>query len=131
MIGYYGSVQFTVSSDFVRTFHSLTEKRSGRYAIMDILNGQQKIQYTGKSLPEITIEINFASDIVTPQGTDVQAELKALRRMVDSGDAFSLVIGTKSFGRFVCLGMTGEWKRVDNRGRLTAAGATVQMQAYN
>ena len=143
MIGYFGNVKFEVSDQHIRTFRSFTGKHSAAYAIHDILDGKQKLQYVGQNLSERSLTIRLATDIRPPHGKGARQEIRTLTGMgarqeirtltgmVNSGRAWPLVLGTTPYGRFVLEGMTEDETRFDGHGDMTAATLTLQLREYH
>ena len=131
MIGYFGKVKFEASDQHVRTFRSFTGKQSGAYAVHNILDGKQKLQYVGQNLQERSLTIRLASDIWPPHGQGTRQEIRNLSNMVNSGRAWALVLGDTSYGYFVLEGMTEDETRFDGRGNMTAATMTLQLREYH
>lgn len=131
MIGYFGNIGFEVSNEHVRTWRTFTGKHSAAYAVHDVLEGKQKLQYVGKNLQERSLTVRLATDILPPHGKGTRRELNALSSMVNSGRAWSLVLGDTPYGRYVLEGMTEDETRFDGHGDMTAATVTLQLREYN
>ena len=56
--------------------------------------------------------------------------LSSFKTLLKSGQAYVLIFGSFPQGNFVVEDLAETWKRMDNRGRLTAAEVTVKLREY-
>ena len=130
MIGYFGPITFETSDRMVRTWHRARRSRKARWAVHDVLDAVQVVQFCGYDLGEFSLSMLFSRDLTVLYGTDPAQELEQLQALLKSGQAYVLIFGSYPQGNFVVEDLNETWNRMDNRGRLTAAEVTVKLREY-
>ncbi len=124
-IGAYGDVVFEVNWDTVRTFEQLRQKKSGRYATLNVANHEQLLQYEGKELQDVSFTIHLHHRF-----TDPQKEIEKMIEMVDGHEAHALVVGGWYLGKFVLKDVSSTLKRVADNGVIMSALSTLTLKEY-
>lgn len=124
-IGTLGTVVFETSDALVRNFQELEDRRHSRYATHDVLKLEQKLQFLGLSLAEISLQMNFHHRFCEPE-----EELSALRKLLSGYIRSILMIGNTYFGIFVVEEVRSVWRQVTNEGKLLTASANVRLKEY-
>lgn len=127
MQGLYGVFPFTVSDSEVCTFRDLKRSRELVYAENKALDGLSRLQYTGRNLDTVSLNIQ-----IVPLGTTstVELRLRLLEAMSLLGAELPLVIGLKYYGMF-CLKSYEILRKKIHYGVCLAAEVTLNLQEYN
>jgi len=124
-IGSLGPVVFQTSRSYVRNFQQLQERRRARYATHDVLNLEQKLQFLGLELAEVSLEMHFHHRFCRPR-----AELATLAGLIEAHRPHTLVVGGRPLGSFVVEELETLWRQVSARGELLSARARVRLKEY-
>ncbi len=128
IIGCLGDVVFTVSASTVRTLGNMSWSGSARYAVHERHLNNALTEFTGVDPDKITFDITLMAEL----GVDPTSEASKIRRMVRSGIAVPLTIGTTGYGRYRWNITKYEIKKqtFDRSGNLQAAVVSVTLQEY-
>lgn len=124
-IGSLGPVVFQTSQSYVRNFQELEERRRARYATHDVLNLEQKLQFLGLDLAEVSLQMHFHHRFCRPR-----QELETLAGLLAGHAAHSLVIGGRPLGEFVVEEIGSVWRHLSARGELLFARVDVRLKEY-
>lgn len=128
MIAIWGDVVFTVSDQQVKTFDAFKRTESARWSMHDIHGQKQKAEFIGIDAGKISFTMHFSAYL----GVDPREELNKFIKCVRSGEAHTLIIGTKRIGvsKWYIPTTDESWNHVDNRGNLLTADLNVTMEEY-
>jgi len=128
MIGAWGPLVFTVSEKQVKTFDSFKRSESARWAKHDIHLAKPKPDFLGPGQGQITFNMMFTASL----GVNPIKELDKLVRYVRSGEAHTLIIGSKRYGvgKWYISSVSEDMKHFDNRGNVLSGSASVTMEEY-
>ncbi len=126
MIGSFGTAIFEVSRSKVFTFDDFKKIKKADYAQHKIINKKPTLEHTGSALDQISFKIHLNVFI----GISPKDELKKLSNIIESGDEQKLILGGEIIGRFVLTQMSEEHRKIDNKGRLLIADATLKLLEY-
>lgn len=128
MIAIWGDVVFTVSDQQVKTFDAFKRTESARWSKHDIHGQKQKAEFIGIDAGKISFTMHFSAYL----GVDPRAEIDKFLKKVRSGEANTLIIGTKRIGvnKWYIPTNDESWNHVDNRGNLLTADLNVTMEEY-
>lgn len=128
MIGTLGDVVFETSSEKIRTFDSMKRSGSARWATHDIMALKPVMEFIGPGVERI----NFSMRLDVSLGINPSAELETLRAMRDTGTASQLIFNGKPITDhlWVIEGLSENWERIDNQGRLLAATVEISLNEY-
>ena len=143
IVGYIGKIPFITSREYLLTFDDYERNSEGRWAKHDIVGGKPVLEFLGADTEKISMNIQLRRD----HGVSCENILKQLRAMRDSGEAFSLVLGSKvigdllqslilkqpfgsSSGLWVLKGLTENVKHWAG-GNLYCVDATVTLEEYS
>ena len=91
LIGNFGSIVFTVSSNLVRTFSELTQSSGSRWSQHNLISLPIISQWEGPNQDQITLKIVFSTGL----NTIPEEEFARLREFSRNGDHFPLIIDGK------------------------------------
>ena len=133
VVGYLGKsasegVIFEVSEQTVRTLKNWKWSGSVRYAVHNRHNYHALTEYTGMDPDKITFDITLLADL----GVSPMAEADKIGRIMRSGRAVPLTIGTARYGRYRwnITKYTLKSKAFDRSGNLQMAVLSVSLQEY-
>lgn len=125
MIGTFGNVIFEVSASQQRTFTDFKQRKSAKFASHDVLDEKQVLQFLGLNLKELSFRMRFDARWLSPE-----EEMQKLENMLNTGNAYRLIIGGQVLGKFVIEEINETWKYVDGKGRLLWAEAEIKVKEY-
>lgn len=95
-IGCLGDIAFQVSADTVRTISNVTWSGSANYSIHSRHLTDALTEFTGLAPDEMTFDIVLSAYL----GVDPMADLVKIWEYERTGRALSLVIGSKTYGKY-------------------------------
>lgn len=123
MIGSYGDIVFTVSSDKILTFDGLEKDLSARYARHEIHLNKPILEFIGESLAEIKLSIKLDTNL----GINPIKQLEKLETSIKNGERKVLMIGTNFIGYFAIEKISEKFRRVDNIGNILAIDIDINL----
>ena len=128
IVGCLGDVVFTVSDATVRTLDNMSWSGSVRFAAHERHLGDTITEFTGVDPDKITFDITLLADL----GVSPMAEADKIGRIMRSGRAVPLTIGTARYGRYRwnITKYTLKSKAFDRSGNLQMAVLSVSLQEY-
>ena len=124
VLGFFGKVPFTCSSEQVATFQNLQIQRQSRYATHDVLGQKPVHEYVGPSLTTMSFKIQLRSYLKSSP----EVYLSLLKDMLESGDAQRLLLGPKYYGKYVLTGFSEDQKFFNGLGTCIAADVSLQLE---
>lgn len=124
-IGSFGGVIFQVSSSHVSTFDELTRRVSAKFADHDVAGQKPISEQTGEELDEITFNMTFSSQYCKPE-----QELLKLNRILSSGVANRLIIGSRNLGKFTLREFEENLTHVGKNGKLLFVNVSVTLVEF-
>ena len=128
MIGVWGDVVFSVSLEEVKTFDNYKRSESARWSKHDIHTQKQKAEFVGIDAGNLSFTMHFSA----VHGVNPVKELDKFFRYVRSGEAHTLVIGSKRVGvsKWYIPKIDESWNYIDNRGNVLTADINITMEEY-
>ncbi|GMQ64335.1 phage tail protein [Vallitalea maricola] len=128
MIGTFGKVVFSVSSDHVKTFDEFEKSGSAVWDSQEVIGGKPKQKFKGTELE--TISFSMFLDIF--KGVKPRENIELLNEMRDKGKTEFLIIGGKRIGKhkWYISSMSESWTNIDNKGRLLQAKVSVTLKEF-
>lgn len=128
MIGVWGDVVFTVSHDVVKTFDNYKRNESARWSKHDIHSQKQKAELIGIDAGKLSFTMHFSAF----HGVNPREELNKFIKRVRSGEAHTLIVGSKRVGinKWYIPNVDETWNYVDNRGNVLTADINISMEEY-
>lgn len=124
-IGSFGGVIFQVSSSRISTFDELTRRVSAKFADHDVAGQKPISEQTGEELDEITFNMTFSSQYCKPE-----QELLKLNRILSSGVANRLIIGSRNLGKFTLREFEENLTHVGKNGKLLFVDVSVTLVEF-
>ena len=127
-IGCLGDVLFQVSSQTVKTLNNMKWSGSSRYVTHQRHGMNALTEFVGVDPDKITFEIYLSAEL----GTDPMSEVAKIWAYERNGQAVSLVIGDKAYGkyRWSILNHSITVQTFDCRGNIISAKVNVSLQEY-
>ena len=112
-IGSFGSVIFRVSSTQIKTFDELSRRVAAKFADHEVAGKKPISEKTGEELDQITFNIQLNRAYCKPE-----QELLTLNKILSSGVANRLIIGTRNLGKFTLREFEENLTHVGKKGAL-------------
>ncbi len=127
-IGCLGELIFSVSDSLVRTLNNMQWSGSARYATHQRHLKDALTEFCGLEPDKISFDLVLSAFL----GVEPQAELNKIWQYERSGEAVSLVIGDKAYGKYRWNVVSHKIKmqHFDQRGNLLQATVSVSLQEY-
>lgn len=97
IVGYMGDIPFITSRRYLLTFSDFSRDSEGRWAKHDIIGDKPVQEFLGPDVEKISMKISLRRD----HGVNLENILERLRRMRDTGEAFTLVLGSQVIGNIL------------------------------
>ena len=97
IVGYMGKIPFTTSRQYLLTLDDYSRNSEGRWAKHDIVGEKPVLEFLGPDTEKISMKIQLRRD----HGVNPENILKQLEEMRDTGEVFSLVLGSKVIGNLL------------------------------
>ena len=94
ILGAYGDVVFSVSSDTVKTFNNLRLTQSAAYQQHKVHGAPAVIEFTGFNAPQISFEMVLSAYL----GVNPREEKDKLTKMMESKQGYPLTLGGDMYG---------------------------------
>ena len=117
IVGAFGPIVFSVSSDVVRTFRSGTRKRSTVFYPHAVIGRAPRLEAAAPELDEVDLEIKLDQNL----GTSPAIELYALNEIMALQSSWPLFLGPVPVGEYVLTEIKEEWRRFTGAGVLASA----------
>ena len=112
VLGFFGKVPFTCSSEQVATFKDLGITHSSRYATHDVIGEKPVSEYIGPSKKEISFKMTLSAQYNSPPLLYVTV----LKNMLESGESHHLCFGPEYMGKFILTGFKEDRKFFNGQG---------------
>lgn len=121
--GMFGLVPFTCSDKRVLTYQDLQVQRSARYASHEIIGQKPVNEFIGPNSDKVSFKIQLIRNL----GVSPAVYLAILREMLESGEAYRLVLGLDYFGKYILSDLSEDRKYYDGRGDLLNCDVTLNL----
>lgn len=127
-VGCLGDIVFEVSDETIRTVKNFTWSGSAKYAVHARHNNNALTEYTGRDADKITFDIYL--DVFF--GMEIQDELTRIWDYERNGEALSLVLGDKAYGkyRWNIISHSTKAENFDGRGNILNCTVSLTLQEY-
>lgn len=128
MIGTFGPVKFTTSTNLLRTFSDFKRNDTARWAVHDIHLKQPVPEFLGPGQGKVSFSMQF--DVM--YGLNPRVEMDKLVVMVRKGHRHRLIIGGKGVGvgYWYINDLSEEWNYIDNKGKILRSSVQVSLSEY-
>lgn len=123
IVGAFGPVVFSVSSDVVRTFRSGSRERGSSFATHEVIGRPARLEPMTRELDEVKLEVDLNHDL----GVSPTAELSLLDELMDLQMPWPLFLGPFPMGEYVLTKIGEEWKRFTRAGVLSAVTVSLNL----
>jgi phage protein U len=124
--GSFGEFIFEVSSEKVKTWRDLRRRRKAKYSSHDVTDAKQRLQFHGLELDTAELSVNLDSWFLDPR-----AEIRQLDGILESGEAYPLILGDIVEGNFVLEEYSEERKHTDGQGRIRWTEVSLRLREHN
>lgn len=127
-VGSLGGITFNVSSRRVLTFDNYSRQGNAKTAEHEIIGEKSNMEYTGLEPDEISFDIELFSQLnVTPE-----TQLKKLRKMRDTGQAVSFILGSQpvSQNKWIITSLAEKPEYWKKHGKMQVVAASVTLKEY-
>ncbi|MFF2794987.1 phage tail protein [Lysinibacillus xylanilyticus] len=127
-IATFGDLVFTVSAQQVKTFDELSRTMEARYTKHEIKHQKPILEFEGLDIDPITFDIQLRAAL----GVNPIKEIEKWHEYIRKGKRAILMIGNRPFSNnaFVVNRITEKYPDIDNKGRMLAIDATIEMLEY-
>lgn len=128
-VGCLGTFEFSVSSEYVKTFNELSWSGSARYSAHARHGTTALTEFTGLDPEELSFECVLDVSLGI---SDVMKEIDKLRRIMERAEVRPLVIGNKYIGRYrwVVVSYRVTPTAYDGRGVILRAKVDLNLKEY-
>lgn len=128
IIGAYGDLVFSVSSQKINTFDNLSLSASYSTETQEVIGKKPSTYKKGPSLDQLSYDVTLDQTL----GIDVEAEIKKWRDICKSGDAHHMNIGGKNITEFPLMLKNVEvsYKQIGPDGKLIKAVLTIKLEEF-
>lgn len=123
MFAQFGYIKF----DLITYFNGLDEVKSYNFAEHARIENKPKLQYTGDSLQEYSIKLNFHASFCTPE-----IEIKKLKALANLHIPQPFVLGNGEYlGIFLITEMSSQTEQSDKEGNLISIQTQLKLKEFN
>jgi phage protein U len=128
MIGYFGPIIFETSDSRILNFNDFSHSASASYEKHQIIGQKPRSEFSNPDLETISFTINLNGN----HGVKPRDEIEKWASIVNQGEAYSLVIGSKIVGDdlWVCQSISSAWNTLFNQGELFSAKIDISLEEY-
>lgn len=128
IIGAYGSLVFSVSSEKVSTFDNLSLSASYSTETQDVIGNKPSTYKKGPGLDQISYDVTLDQTL----GIDVEVEIKKWRDICKSGLAYHMNIGGKNITEFPLMLKSVDigYKQIGANGKIVKAILNVKLEEF-
>lgn len=128
MIGCFGDLTFSVSSDYVLTFDNFQYNVKGRYARHELINSVPILEFSGADTEKITLDVLLTATL----GVNPTEEIARVQNLCSDGTAEYLIIANMviGFGRWVITDVQTKSISYDGRGNPIVAQMSLTFESY-
>ncbi|HYE80882.1 MAG TPA: phage tail protein [Clostridia bacterium] len=128
IIGAYGSLVFSVSSQKVSTFDNLSLSASYNTETQEVIGKKPSTYKKGPGLDQISYDVTLDQTL----GIDVEAEIKKWRDICKSGAVYHMNIGGKNISEFPLMLKSIEiaYKQIGADGKIVKVILSIKLEEY-
>lgn len=128
MIGFYGDIIFETSDDRILTFVDMTRNTGSRWANHEVIGRKPATEFLGAGLDTLSFTIHMSGQ----HGTRPREEMDLWLRKARSGEANTMVVGTRRLGvdKWIVKSVSTVWNAVMNRGEVLSGNVDIELEEY-
>ena len=120
MFAQFGNIQF----DLITYFNGFDEAKSYNYAEHARIENKPRLQYTGESLEEVNIRLNFHSSFCNPE-----SEMAKLKTLAATHSPQSFILGNgKYMGSYVMEEISSTLEQTDKQGNTISIQTQIRLK---
>ena len=129
MVGRFGSLRFSVSSDRVLTFNNLKITRGMKTTEHDTPWYKGRLEVTGEELDSATLDICLRADM----GVNPRQQAEKIRQLMHQKKANYLVLGGRKLmdRRCIITNMSEQWNYIYRNGKVYEIQISLTFKEYN
>lgn len=129
MVGRFGDLRFSVSSDRVLTFNNLKITRGMKIAEHEVPWYKGRLEVTGENLDSVTLDVILRADL----GVSPRRQAENIRQLMHQKTANYLVVGGYKLmdRRCIITDMSEEWKNIYRNGKTYEIQVSLTFKEYN
>lgn len=124
VLGFFGEVPFTCSSEQVATFNDVQVQHQSRYANHDILGQKPVHEYVGPANSTVSFKVKLYAQHNAPPSLYIEL----LQDMLNSGEAQRLMLGTRYYGKYILTGFTENQQFFNGVGNSIVTEVTLNLE---
>ena len=124
VVGLFGVVPFVCSDSRVLTFSNLSKKKGARFVSHDVIGQKPVLEYIGPESDSISMTVRLDAGLGVPPSVG----LMIFERMIETGAANLLLIGTEYHGQFVMTSMDVDRRFFTNTGAARVADVKLELK---
>lgn len=122
MFAQLGNVRF----DLITYFNGFDEAKAYTFAEHSRIENKPRLQYTGESLEELNIKLNFHSSFCNPE-----KEITKLRTLADTHNPQPFILGNgKYIGTYVIQEISSTLKQSDKQGNVISIQTQIKLKEW-
>jgi hypothetical protein len=125
-LGALGDVVFEASAEKVRTWQDMKRSGEARWATHEVFAGKPVKEFIGPGLDTITLQVRLDARL----GLVPLDEVKALRRLRDTGAVNQLTLGGELVGDYTVKSLSEDQRRFDPAGVLVTVVVDLTLEEY-
>lgn len=128
MIGYFGTIKFTVSDKKAQSFNNFRRSVSGKWKEHEIYKRKPFSEFLGPGQESISFRMELEASL----GVNPYELMEKWNKIIEKGKHDILVIGDNQIGKYEwkVTGADEEWKYVIKNGVLLSASINITMTEY-
>lgn len=122
------TITFSVSSDKVLTFNSMSRTVKGRWSTHSVIGIKPRSEFLGSDIETISLRIK----LMAQHGVKPLKMLNRIHKAINKGTPLEFVLGGKKVGnnRWVITNASESWDCIFAKGELVEASVTLTLQEY-
>lgn len=121
LLGVFSKVVFTCSEEFLLSFDERSQSMAYRHARHDVIGQLPAYEKVGPDSRSVRMNIKLLSAYNSPP----EIYLSMLSEIMNTGDAYPLILGAKYYGRFILNSVEVREKFFDSNGLCISADASI------
>jgi len=117
-----GNVRF----DLITYFNGFDEAKSYTFAEHQRIENKPRLQYTGESLEELNIKLNFHSSFCNPE-----TEIEKLKALADTHQPQPFILGNgKYIGTYIIENIASNLEQSDKQGNIISIQTQIKLREW-
>lgn len=128
MLGTFGDLIFEGSAKMVQLPSNIRVENKGRWSTAETQGKIPQSEFIGPDIQVVNLDITFSASM----GVHPERQLKILRRMVEKGENYRLVLNGRPFGKYpmAIKSASESWNVITRKGAVYSATVSVVLETY-